>query len=151
MKKMFIMLALTVGLIGCGSSLEQPKDQVTKEGSVNVKKVQKAEKNENIVVIDTRSYDEYNGWDLEGNGIHGHIPGAVSFPTVAITEDNLEKGLERKGIKEGNKIIVYGKESNIMAEKLAEKGYMVSIFDGGVEAWAKKSLSFVANSKLMGY
>jgi len=142
MKKLFVILALTIGLIGCGSKVEEPKDQVVKEGSVSVKEVQKAGEDKNIVVMDTRSYDEYNGWDLAGNGIHGHIPGAVNYPAGAIADADVEIALERKGIKEGNEIIVYGKRSETMKNILTEKGYTVSIFDGGVEKWAEKSLSF---------
>jgi len=142
MKKLFVILALTIGLIGCGSKVEKSKDQVLKEGSVSIKEVQKAEKDENIVLMDTRSYDEYNGWDLDGNGIHGHIPGAVSYPVTAMEDGDMDKALERKGISLEDEIIVYGENSQVMADKLIEKGYKVSIFDGGVETWAGKSLSF---------
>ena len=146
MKKIFVMLALTVGLIGCGSGVDKQKDEVIKENVikqnlVSVEKVQKSVKDENIILIDTRSYDEYNGWDLDGNGIHGHIPGAVNYPISAIIDSEIEKALERKGIKEGNEIIVYGEGSETMAEKLVEKGYTVSILDGGVEKWVNNSLS----------
>ena len=142
MKKMFVILALTIGLIGCGSDVEGSKDQVLKKGSVSIKEVQKVEQNENIILMDTRSYDEYNGWDLDGNGIHGHIPGAVSYPVTAMEDGDMDKALERKGVSLEEEIIVYGENSQVMADKLIEKGYTVSIFDGGVEAWAEKSLSF---------
>ncbi|UUV17982.1 rhodanese-like domain-containing protein [Fusobacteria bacterium ZRK30] len=142
MKKLFVILTLAIGLIGCGSKVEEPKSQVTKEGSVSVKEVQKAEKDKNIVLMDTRSYDEYNGWDLDGKGVNGHIPGSVNYPTSAIKDGDVEKALERKGIVAGNEIILYGKESKTMAAALTEKGYTVSIFDGGVEKWAENSLSF---------
>lgn len=142
MKKLFVILTLTIGLIGCGSKVEEPKDQVIKKGSVSVKEVQKAEKDKNIVLMDTRSYDEYNGWDLDGKGINGHIPGAVNYPTSAIKDGDIEKALERKGVVTGNEIILYGKESKTMATALIEKGYTVSIFDGGVDKWAEDSLSF---------
>lgn len=142
MKKLFVLLTLTIGLIGCGSKTEKPKDQIVKEVFVSIKEVQKAEKDKNIILMDTRSYDEYNGWDLKGNGINGHIPGAVNYPATAIADGDIEKTLERKGVVEGNEIILYGEDLKFMKKTLEEKGYSVSIFNGGVEKWREKSLSF---------
>lgn len=142
MKKLFVILALVLGMIGCSNNVKDSKDEMLKEGFVSVKQVEKVGKDKNVVLIDTRSYDEYNGWDLKGNGIHGHIPGAVNYPVSAVEDGDLEKALERKGIVVGNEIILYGEGSEIMATALIEKGYTVFIFDGGVEKWAEKSLSF---------
>jgi len=140
LKKLLAILTVTFAMVGCSNNVEDTKEQVVKEGIVSVKQVQNMKKDKNIVLMDTRSYDEYNGWDIKGNKINGHIPGAVNYPVSALKDGEVEKALERKGIKNGNEIVLYGDESKIMADILIEKGYTVSIFDKGIEKWADNSL-----------
>lgn len=79
---------------------------------------------ENIVILDVRTLEEYDG---------KHIPGAVVIPNETITKEPLKElpDLEQE-------ILVYcrsGNRSRQAAEKLIEAGY-TNVYDfGGINEW----------------
>ena len=142
MKKILGLFILAMGLISCVNQKEQDKikNPKIKNTNISIEKVQESLKNNNNIIIDTRSYDEYNGWDIEKNGVNGHIVGAISFPTSSIKDGDLKKTLERKEIDKDKEIILYGKDSQTMLDTLVKIGYKVSIFNGGVKEWKNNNL-----------
>ena len=150
MKKVLGLILLLMMMVGC---TEKEKVQEVKDGVkiIGLKDLEKLRKNENTVVIDTRSYDEYNGWDTKGNGIEGHIPGALNMPLMTVDKQDIEKTLSRKGVAAENEIVLYGEGSQDLAVKMVEKGYNVSSIEDGAKKWkeAGKSFDALANKKMI--
>ncbi|WP_319200384.1 rhodanese-like domain-containing protein [uncultured Ilyobacter sp.] len=141
MKKILLIFSVILFAMGCSNKSENP-GEISKEISkkievLSTRKVKKSLKNEETVLIDTRSYDEYNGWDIKETGIQGHISGAYNLPASSLEHEGIEASLERKGIKKDNKIILYGDDTS-MAEMLSDKGYDVYLYEAGIKEWNKK-------------
>jgi len=137
MKKIFTLIFAVVLLIGCTQEKEEAVKAEKKDGvnRIEVSQFNEEVKKENTVVVDTRSYDEYNGWDVTGAGVEGHIPGAINIPKSAVNKKNFEALLKRKEVSAEDNIVLYGAESAELAKTMEEKGYTVTILDGGVKAW----------------
>lgn len=140
MKKLLLILLVVFAVMGCTNQRNLTTEGYTIE-VVSTRKLKKELKSENTVLVDTRSYDEYNGWDIKGNGIHGHIPGAYNFPFTSFEKTDVEKALEIKGITGDKSIIVYGENAELAAKVLVDKGYNVSVYEKGIEEWTKKNNS----------
>lgn len=104
---------------------------------------------ENVVVIDARPSDRYYGTGEDNNSSRqGHIQGAVNIPFFEVRREdssNMFKSMEelrllfeKKGIKEGNKIITYC-GTGIWASPLYFTakilGYPVRFYDGSFQEW----------------
>lgn len=89
----------------------------------------------NKTIIDTNEYDEFNGWDVDGDKVAGHIGGAINIPKSSLDGERTDIALERNDIQEGSNIIVYGRGSMKMGSYLSSKGHSVSIFDNGRKVW----------------
>ena len=140
MKKILLIFSVMLFVIGCNSKPKSREKVSKKVEIVSTRKVKKSLNERGTVVIDTRSYDEYNGWDIKGTGIQGHISGAYNLPAASLKHEIIEASLERKGITKENKIILYGDDTS-MSEILSDKGYDVSVYEDGIEEWNKKKYS----------
>ena len=96
-----------------------------------------------LVVLDVRSLNAYNGWRQGDDARAGHIPGAVSLPADWLdTVDRAELGkvIARKGLGTAATLVVYGSdeaEAAAAAARLTELGATeATVLAGGFPAWA---------------
>ncbi|WP_028856139.1 rhodanese-like domain-containing protein [Psychrilyobacter atlanticus] len=106
---------------------------------------------ENVVIIDVRSEEVYNG-KTPGRGIKGgHISGAINVPLdtfMDIEDDSAKLELLRsKGVDMKTKIITYcntGRKSQVLAEELVRLGYSdVNNYKGSMKEWGGVSTNIV--------
>ena len=119
----------------------------------SVEDVQSALKNDNIVILDARSPDAFNGWvfeqgELITDATGGHIPGAQLFSARWIEQDHkdLDRGYEYANLDQGNEIIIYGydrDQATTVADWLvAEKNWdsdKIRLLKGGISQWAEQN------------
>lgn len=106
---------------------------------------------EDFVVIDSRTDEEFNGWTLYGEARGGHIPGAVQLPYAGFFKedktildyDDLKELFESYGItsdKEVTAYDTYGTRSGCIYFVLRTLGYpRVSNYDGSIAEWSADS------------
>lgn len=140
MRKILFIFLVMLFVIGCNSKLKSPEKVSKKIELLSTRKVKKSLKERDTVLIDTRSYDEYNGWDINGTGVEGHITGAYSLPASSLKHEIIEASLDRKGVTKENNIILYGDDTS-MAEILSDKGYSVAVYEDGIKEWSQKKNS----------
>ena len=107
-------------------------------------------------LVDARGADEFAGETTMGEARAGHIPGAVSVPSVDLynedatlkSEDELRSLFADAGLSEGDEIIVYctgGVRAANVAEVLTALGYQnVSVYTAGFSEWAGDEANEVA-------
>jgi thiosulfate/3-mercaptopyruvate sulfurtransferase len=96
-----------------------------------------------LTILDVRPLTGYNGWRLDGETRGGHIPGAVSFPSVWLTSvdaPEIRRILDEKGIVPGREVVIYGagaEEAAAVASGLTAFGVEgTRIYADGFSAWA---------------
>lgn len=122
-KKLFLILSLTCTLIvmaGCSK-----KDDKSTHTTISAKEAKKMmDENEDIIILDVRTEDEYQ---------ESHIEGAILIPDNEITE-KAENILADKS----ETILVYcrsGRRSANASKELSDLGY-TNIYDfGGINDW----------------
>lgn len=123
MKKQTMLLLAALLLTACGKEKETSREAVYVNITAQEAK-QIMEQEEDYLILDVRTQDEYN---------EGHIPGAI----VICHEEIAEKAEEMLPDKE-QLILVYcrsGRRSKIAAETLAELGYTNIREFGGILDW----------------
>jgi 3-mercaptopyruvate sulfurtransferase SseA len=102
----------------------------------------------NFALIDARSIEEFNGWQLYGEPRGGHIPGAVNIPyTTLFSQDktipeykDLKSLLETRGINPDKEVAAYcldGRRSGFVYFILRLMGYKnPSNYAGTIREWA---------------
>lgn len=112
MKKILIILLLSISLVGCSSSSYKTIDQEEAYKAMSL--------DDSIVVIDVRTEEEYS---------EEHIVDAINIPLDNIESIDLDKNTT---------IYVYcqsGNRSKEAAQKLYELGYS-NVYDmGGIDTW----------------
>ena len=86
--------------------------------------VQIMNQNENYIILDVRTFEEYN---------EGHIPNAICIPNETISKDTISK-LPNKD----QMILIYcrsGNRSKQAAKKLEKLGYTNLVEFGGIIDW----------------
>lgn len=81
---------------------------------------------DNVIVLDVRSIDAYNGWALHGEPRGGHIRGAKSLPAKWTNYMDWIEIVRSKDITPENTIVLYGYEeddTNLVAELFSRTGY----------------------------
>lgn len=106
-----IVLILFFLCVGCSSKMTYQKID-------NQKLAQVMSEQEEVVLIDVRSFDEFKS---------GHIENAINIPVDGITVDTM------RNIENDSYIVLYcqsGNRSKQAAEKLIELGY-INVYDYG--------------------
>lgn len=124
MKKMLpslLLLALT--LTGCAAPTAEPEAntyrQITMQEAVDM-----MEKEENYIILDVRTEQEYAA---------GHIPGAILLPNETIGTEPIPQLPDKDQL-----IMVYcrsGNRSKQASDKLVKLGYTNIVEFGGINSW----------------
>ena len=119
MRKIVICLICLVFITGCTNNVE--KNDFT---LINANEAYKMIRNEEVIIIDVRSKEEYDT---------GHLKNSVNIPHTDI-EDEIEDIV--KDLNE--KIIIYcrsGARANAASSVLAKLGYKNVYTFGGLDSW----------------
>jgi molybdopterin synthase sulfurtransferase len=97
-------------------------------------------KHKSAVIIDVRSPDAYNGWQLQLEKRGGHISGARNLPAKWLRYIDWIEIVRRKNMVPKDHIILYGyqqDETNNVAERFLSAGYdNIRIYLHFVDEWA---------------
>jgi thiosulfate/3-mercaptopyruvate sulfurtransferase len=92
-----------------------------------------------IQVIDVRSADAYNGWQLRGEARGGHIAGARSLPAKWLNYLDWIEMVRHKQIFPEHEVIIYGydlEESARVADRFIRSGYPdVKVYEAFFSEW----------------
>ncbi len=142
----------SLNIVGCSNekAVTESKESIKnksihiQEALVTKEYIYSSIKNDNFILIDTRSDEEFNGWAIDKNIKGGHIPGAInlSFNLLkGLNEDEVRKLFIKNGLSPEKNIVVYsnyGKESLNLYNVLKKIGYKyVANYQGGMEEWSK--------------
>jgi molybdopterin synthase sulfurtransferase len=93
-----------------------------------------------LTIVDLRPQPAYNGWRIEQDARGGHIPGAVAFPSVWLSdvdELEIERLLRAKAILGDREVVLYGADAEHARKRLLGLGAgTVRIYEPGWAAWA---------------
>ncbi len=96
--------------------------------------------NPEVVGMDVRPIEAYNGWKLRGETRGGHIKGAKSLPLTWTRYMDWLEVLEEKNITRDRPVVIYGYSTNAatqMANRLFDLDYEdVSIYNHFVDEWS---------------
>lgn len=129
MKKIILIIIIAIIII-IGVVFKMNKKEKNIENEVIIKHVsmsdivQIMEENENYIILDVRTLEEYN---------QGHIPNAICIPNETIDGNVVNKLPDKNQM-----ILVYcrsGNRSKQAAEKLKKLGYTNLIEFGGIIDW----------------
>jgi molybdopterin synthase sulfurtransferase len=97
-------------------------------------------KNNSSVIIDVRTPDAYNGWQLQSEKRGGHISGARNLPARWLRYIDWIEIVRRKNILPENSIILYGyhqDDTNEVAERFLKSGYeKIQVYHHFKDEWA---------------
>lgn len=121
MKKIFVISVIIIFcLCGCGTD-----SKLNSDGTIDYVYAKELMINENAILVDVRSEDEYN---------EGHIDGALLLPVDSINEDSASEVIESKD----STVIVYcrsGNRSSQALQILNDLGYE-NVYDlGAMSNW----------------
>jgi len=96
--------------------------------------------NKDLIIIDVRPVDAYNGWSLKGEKRGGHIRGARSLPLKWTKYIDWIEIVRSKGILPGHSLVLYGynhEESEHVAQLFIRAGYQnLKIYNGFLNEWS---------------
>lgn len=135
----------------CSYLSSEPESHIFQKASVE--DVQQALKNDNIIVLDARSPDAFNGWVFEEGTLNpeatgGHIPGAQLFSArwIEQNQDDLTRGYEYAGLDQSSEVIIYGynkEQAKTVANWLtSEKNWdsdNIRLLKEGINHWSEKN------------
>ena len=125
-----IYIALIIVIIALGVIIMLNKKDKNLENAVTIKYVSMNEivqimkENENYIILDVRTVEEYN---------EGHIPNAICIPNETIGNNEIDELPNKEQL-----ILIYcrsGNRSKQAAEKLKKLGYTNLIEFGGIIDW----------------
>ena len=101
MKRIFVISVIIIFcLCGCGTD-----SKLNSDGTIDYVYAKELMINENAILVDVRSEDEYN---------EGHIDGALLLPVDSINEDSASEVIESKD----STVIVYCRSGNRSSQAL---------------------------------
>jgi len=99
--------------------------------------------NPDVILVDLRPSEAFNGWKLKNEARGGHIPGAVNFPhawTQRFSSTQLSAAVSSKGITSKNIAIIYGYQGDHgsdIAKLLSDCGIQeIFFYKNGLQEWA---------------
>lgn len=96
-----------------------------------------------VMLLDVRSADAYNGWPLQGESRGGHISGAKSLPAKWSKYLDWLEIVQSKGITPNQSIILYGydaAETEAVARQFYQLGFRkLSVYHDFVAEWSSRS------------
>ena len=111
--------------------------------SITTDQIKNFIKDTSIHILDVRSSDAYNGWNLQNEKRGGHIRSAKSFPLEWLKYSNWMDILKSKEILPEHKIVIYSyclNDSNKMAEELHKIGYKnILIYNHFLDEWSNNT------------
>ncbi|SHJ47403.1 sulfurtransferase [Tepidibacter formicigenes] len=145
-----IAMVLITAMIATGctntkqeSSNADQNQEVTQSVNINTDSLKEKLSKENVLVVDTRSDEAFNGFKLSEDVKGGHIPGAIQFPTSWLDkvkdDKELQNLLNEKGINKDLEIVVYsdhGEESMKLLNYLKKLGYE-KVYNYSFSEWSK--------------
>ncbi|MEE9449645.1 MAG: sulfurtransferase [Ignavibacteriaceae bacterium] len=125
--------------------------QINEEALVDVNWMKENLRNPEVVLVDGRPEEFYNGSEKEDHiAKFGHITGAISIPFNEITTEEvaykfkdtkeLEKLFLESGVKQGATIVIYcntGVWATLVYFTAKYLGYKTRFYDGSFEEWAR--------------
>jgi 3-mercaptopyruvate sulfurtransferase SseA len=124
------------------------KASVKKSRITTKEQIEKKLGRKNFAIVDSRTDEEYNGWQLYGEARGGHIPGAVQIPyewffnpdKTVLDYNDLKTMFESRGITRNKKVTAYctlGIRSGFVYFLYRLMGYpKASNYDGSMVEWA---------------
>ena len=130
MKRMMpMLLLLSLALTGCAASTPVPEANTYRRITMP-EAVEMMEKEENYVILDVRTEQEYAA---------GHIPGAIVIPNETIGTEEIPQLPDKDQL-----IMVYcrsGNRSKQASDKLVKLGYTNVVEFGGINSWPGETVS----------
>jgi molybdopterin synthase sulfurtransferase len=106
---------------------------------VSTKELIAKRKNDNVIIVDVRPVDAYNGWILNNEHREGHITGARSLPSKWLKYIDWIEIVRSKGMLPENQIILYSynrEEAEKVGKNFTKAGYKdVWIYPNFVVEW----------------
>lgn len=97
----------------------------------------------NMVIIDVRPVDAYNGWKMSGETRGGHIVNAKSLPHKWLRYIDWIEIVRRKGIFPDNPLVIYGYDTETVqavADRFAACGYRnVCVYSEFLSQWSPET------------
>lgn len=146
------IIAMSLSTIGCSNEVTGNRLRTNvKNDSIHKQEVTVTKeyiylnlKEDNFIVIDTRSDEEFNGWSLNKDIKGGHIPGAINLSAKlleGLNENEIKNIFTKNGISPDKNIVVYsnyGKGSLKIYNVLKKSGYKnVANYQGGMQDWSR--------------
>lgn len=99
--------------------------------------------NPDVILVDLRPPEAFNGWKLQNEARGGHIPGAISLPQAWVerfSPSQLVSALFSKGIASKNTAVLYGyhgDHGSEIAKLLSDCGIQeIFFYQDGLQEWA---------------
>ena len=124
-----MLLLLSFALIGCAASATLSETNTYRQITM-VEAVELMEKEENYLILDVRTQQEYAA---------GHIPGAIVIPNETIGTEEIAQLPDKDQL-----IMVYcrsGNRSKQASDKLVKLGYTNIVEFGGINSWPGETVS----------
>jgi len=129
-KTIAILIGAMIILSGCSNSIEPSESNYKKISAEETKTMMDQDENQNIIIVDVRTLEEYN---------EGHIERAILIPNETILNEPPEQLPDLDA-----EILIYcrsGNRSQQAAEKLIELGY-TNVYDfGGIIDWPYETIT----------
>ncbi len=97
----------------------------------------------NVIIVDSRPVDAYNGWTLKNETRGGHIPGAICLDAKWTKYIDWIEIVRQKQILPEHEIIIYGfddAQNNEVATMFRTAGYKhISIYPDFITEWVKNT------------
>ena len=132
MKRMIpILLVMTLFLTGCAAPASTSNPEANTYRQITMQEaVEMMEKEENYIILDVRTEQEY---------VVRHIPGAILIPNETIGTQEIPQLPDKHQL-----IMVYcrsGNRSKQASDKLVKLGYTNIVEFGGINSWPGETVS----------
>ncbi|MFV0425318.1 MAG: sulfurtransferase [Bacilli bacterium] len=153
--KIVVVLSLLGLIVGCSESEVEEYDFDSDSFYLNASELNDMKDDENLIIIDARSNDDYNKGHIEGaiNVIWQQLsnvdvnPGEEGFGVV-LEQNQLQDVLQNLGFNNDSEIVLYsngadgwGEDGRILWSLLINGVENLKLLDGGYNAWTSKDFA----------